>query len=128
MGTRNSKLAPCGDSYLLDVSGGAEPLSGFWSFGLTDDHDLFAAAGSVLKIHCLQFGNKSLRTLGRTELPYAASRVFSAPSVCDNDELDLVALGQQFAPLHLASVEKQLLALVMLVSKESEGTLHGLNV
>ena len=66
MGTRNSKLAPCGDSYLLDVSGGAEPLSGFWSFRLTDDHDLFAAAGSVLKIHCLQFGNKSLRTLGRT--------------------------------------------------------------
>ena len=56
------------------------------------------------------------------ELPYAASRVFSAPSVCDNDELDLVALGQQFAPLHLACVEKQLLALVMLVSKESEGT------
>ena len=54
-----------GDSYLLDVSGGTEPLSGFWSFGLTDDYDLFAAAGSVLKVHCLQFGNKSLRTLGR---------------------------------------------------------------
>jgi hypothetical protein len=54
------------------------------------------------------------------ELPDAAGGVLSGALVGDDDELDLVALLQDLAALHLAHVEEQLLALVHLVAEEPE--------
>ena len=62
----------CEKAYLSNVSGRPEALA-LWSFGLPDDNDLFAAAGCVLQVHGLQFGNQSFGPLRR-----AAKKFFVA--------------------------------------------------
>ena len=54
------------------------------------------------------------------ELPDAAGGVFPGPLIGHHHELHLVSHLEDLSALHLRHVEKQLLALVLLVGKESK--------